>query len=162
MSLNLRAGNTQIPGPVYSGSYAWGTDVITGTGILNIFNPTTTKTIHVLNLSVGGWNSGNQARAVVFNVCRSNRSAAGTTVYPIRFDNNDPVASAGLEAGGGWILGNSYRIVTCSASTGQLQVPIEIESEITLKYGEALSVVFSAESGTQVFYPNASITWYEV
>lgn len=161
-ALNLRAGNTQIPGPVYSGSYAWGSDVATYTAILSLFNPSTAKTINIMGITVGGWNSANAVRAITFNICRSTKSSSGTTVNPVKFDSNDLVASASLEAGGSWTLGDSLKIVTCAASSGQSTIPIELEAPLTLGYNESLSIVFITESGKQVFYPNASITWYEV
>ena len=160
MALNLRAGSSFIPGYQYSATYSWNVDVPTGTGILGIFNPTT-KQVGIIDIACGGWTN-NKTTQNSFIIYKASAISGGTSITPARLDSTDPVASALIRAGGTWTLGNQFHAFTLSFGNGFCYTPISLPTEMILNQNEGLVIVFTSESSTSTFLPNASFMWYEV
>lgn len=163
MSINLRAGNSVIPGNVYTTSYAWGTDVPTGTAILALENPiSSTKKVGFLAGGTGGWNIQTTLVEVTFTLRRGVKLSSGTLITAEKYNSSSPTATVLVHAGGSWTLGGLISTYTLILHGGMAYVPITLPTELELKAGEAIIMVLTTESAASTIFPNVSYVWYEL
>lgn len=163
MPFNLRADASTIPGPVYISSYAWGTDVPTGTGVLSLWNPISSSvTACVMDMTVGAWNTGTTNASVTFELYKAVLVTPGTIISINLFDALAPVSQVVSYAGGSWTLLSRVAVWNTNTKTSQGHIPINLTTPMKISPGNGLVMVYATESANVTLFPNCSFTWYEV
>lgn len=158
---NLRSG-LFIPGPAFTASYEWLTDVPVSTGILGISNPSSnTKKAYVYSMSVGARNN-TLTKLVNINIFTTAGVTPGTLIPITKFNSDSAETSVLAIAGGSWTLAGMVRSIPFTLNSGIQYQPIGLDIPITLNPGEGIVCLVASESGNEMLLPSASFSWYEV